>query len=109
MLTIATSASGSSTRSSAITPKENGAPKIVRKNRSSMYTATLVAVDAMNAVTAEGAKAYAFGSHRWSGKSASLRQNPTPRNPYATFTVRESHTSGSSTARSAMFSEPVIT
>ena len=38
-----------------MTSNENGAPNTVKKNRSIMYTATLVAVAAMKAVTAEGA------------------------------------------------------
>jgi len=55
MVRIATSAKGIRTLSNCISPKEKEAPKMVKKKRRSRYTATLVAVDAMNAVTAEGA------------------------------------------------------
>ena len=55
MLKIATSASGSSTLSSCMTSNEKTPPKTVKKNRNSMYTATFVAVEAMKAVTADGA------------------------------------------------------
>ncbi len=55
MLMMATMANGNSTMSRRITSSENAAPNTVKKNRRSMYTATFVAVDAMKAVTAEGA------------------------------------------------------
>ncbi len=54
---IATIASGIRMRSRCMTSKENDAPKIVKKKRSSMYTATFVAVEAMKAVTVDGALA----------------------------------------------------
>ena len=64
IVTIAIKASGIRIRSNCMTSNENVTPKIVKKNRSRRYTPTLVAVEAMNAVTAEGAYVYAFGSHR---------------------------------------------
>ena len=55
MLKIETNASARSTMFSRMTLNEKTAPKTVKKKRSSMYTATFVAVAAMKAVTADGA------------------------------------------------------
>ncbi len=107
-VSMPSTASPSSTEASDSSPNAKSAPRTVYTKRISTYTATLVEVAAISAVTAEGAYAYAFGSHRCSGNSAIFRHRPATMNATAVCTVRVSATAGRRSARSAMFRVPVI-
>ena len=69
----------------------------------------MVAVDAIKAVTAEGAKVYALGTQICRGKRANFRQTPTVRNAKATGIVLFEGSSGKRIAKFAIFRLPVIT